>query len=44
MLEDLEEAVIDDLNYTPPLNYLKGAGDTYFSGKDYYYTKIKFFN
>jgi len=30
---DLEASLLTDLEYDVPLNYRKGAGDTYFSGK-----------
>jgi len=33
MVEDIRSALINDLSFRLPLNYRKGAGDTYFSGK-----------
>lgn len=33
LLHDIREALLVDLKYELPLNYQKGAGDTYFSGK-----------
>lgn len=33
MIKDLEASVLNDLNYVLPANYMRGAGDTYFSGK-----------
>jgi endoglucanase Acf2 len=33
MLQDLRTALLADLTYEIPVNYQKGAGDTYFSGK-----------
>lgn len=33
MLSDLKQAIIKDLGWRIPENYMKGAGDTYFSGK-----------
>ena len=33
MAKDIRDAVAKDLNFELPPNYVKGAGDTYFSGK-----------
>lgn len=33
MLDDIRDALLVDLDYQIPVNYMKGAGDTYFSGK-----------
>jgi endoglucanase Acf2 len=33
MLSDLRAAVQKDIHYSLPDNYMRGAGDTYFSGK-----------
>lgn len=33
MLDAILKAVDDDIDYALPVNYMRGAGDTYFSGK-----------
>ena len=33
MLDDIRKSLLVDLDYKVPINYMKGAGDTYFSGK-----------
>lgn len=33
MLDDLHTALNEDIDYALPVNYMKGAGDTYFAGK-----------
>ena len=33
MVTNLKKVLNDDIKYRRPYNYMKGAGDTYFSGK-----------
>lgn len=33
MLDDIRDALDTDIDYELPINYMKGAGDTYFAGK-----------